>query len=115
MGKSTISMVIFNNYVKLPEGIYIYMYFLCDIGIMCSILQLAWLCFHWKSFQQIQIMRCFFHKKNSQSDRQVLARFLYQQILKSLELGGDGRTSRDFFRYSYTIWLFNIAMENHHF
>ena len=25
MGKSTISMAIFNSYVKLPEGIYIYM------------------------------------------------------------------------------------------
>ena len=25
MGKSTISMVIFNSYVKLPEGIYIFL------------------------------------------------------------------------------------------
>jgi len=38
MGQSTISMAIFNSYVSLPEGIYIYIYliYICDFCVPTS-------------------------------------------------------------------------------
>ena len=115
MGKSTISMAIFNSHVKLPESIYLLLYLLLYIYIIIYIyivlyVQILMMDDHspyltWCNLTA-QVWFCMFFPGRviCASEKMNILQYYYISIFSEI----DGKIDGYFTIYRFAIWIFHI-------